>query len=229
MPAPKENSFPKRKVQKKQRFFQTKTLVQKSTPRPKESVLPETETLPRKGNLFSFRNEISLPNGISHSKNLRPASADKNRQAACQRGLVQDRGRVDFATPNTPPVLQKSTVREDEASVKKKLHLFHGELLLPNEITREKISRAKKRAPSKRERPSRNRNTPAKGKKSHFIFRHNTAHLSLSQPNESKQASTSFLEKPNNFRIPKNPPYFSRKIPKFTPKQAVHFLQKDSP
>ncbi|WP_143159473.1 hypothetical protein [Fibrobacter intestinalis] len=120
MPAPKENSFPKRKVQKKQRFFQTKSLVkkflvQKSAPHPKESILPETETLPRKG------------------------------------------------------------------------------------------------------------------KKSHFIFRHNTAHLSLSQPNESKQASTSFLEKPNNFRIPKNPPYFSRKIPKFTPKQAVHFLQKDSP
>ena len=119
MPAPKENSFPKRKVQKKQRFFQTKTLVQKSTPRPKESFLPETETLPRKGNLFSFRNEISLPNDISHSKNLRPASADKNRQEACSRGLVQDRGRVGFATPNTPPVLQKSTVREDEASVKK--------------------------------------------------------------------------------------------------------------
>ncbi|WP_288799846.1 hypothetical protein [uncultured Fibrobacter sp.] len=54
MPAPKENSFPKRKVQKKQRFFQTKSLVkkflvQKSAPHPKESVLPETETLPRKG------------------------------------------------------------------------------------------------------------------------------------------------------------------------------------
>lgn len=131
---------------------------------------------------------------------------------------------MDFATPNTPPVLQKSTVREDEALVKKKLHLFHGELLLPNEN-----ARAKKHASSEIELPSRNRNAPAKGKKSHFIFRHNTAHLSLSQPNESKQASTSFLEKPNNFRIPKNPPYFSRKIPKFTPKQAVHFLQKDSP
>ena len=165
MPAPKENSFPKRKVQKKQRFFQTKSLVKKSPPVRKRASFPKQKHSRERKITFSFRNEISLPNGISHSKNLRPASADKNRQEACPRGLVQDRGRVGFATPNTPPVLQKSTVREDEASVKKKLHLFHGELLLPNEITRaKKFSRAKKHAPSKRERPSRNRNAPAKGK-----------------------------------------------------------------
>ncbi|WP_143394079.1 hypothetical protein [Fibrobacter sp. UWS1] len=94
---------------------------------------------------------------------------------------------MDFATPNTPPVLQKSTVREDEALVKKKLHLFHGELLLPNEN-----ARAKKRAPSKRERPSRNRNTPAKGKKITLYFspQHRTP---VAEPAERVEASFNII------------------------------------
>ncbi|WP_143394376.1 hypothetical protein [Fibrobacter intestinalis] len=136
---------------------------------------------------------------------------------------------MGFATPNTPPVLQKSTVREDEALVKKTFtcstenFFFQTKSLMKKFLVQKSTPRPKESVLPETE------TLPRKGKKSHFIFRHNTAHLSLSQPNESKQASTSFLEKPNNFRIPKNPPYFSRKIPKFTPKQAVHFLQKDSP
>ncbi|WP_288786828.1 hypothetical protein [uncultured Fibrobacter sp.] len=77
--------------------------------------------------------------------------------------------------------------------MKKKLHLFHGELLLPNEITRaKKFSRAKKHAPSKRERPSRNRNTPAKGKKITLYFspQHRTP---VAEPAERVEASFNII------------------------------------